>query len=168
MLQRSLIAIAIAAQLGLIASAQAFDDAKYPDFSGQWRPVRLPPEFGQQAFDPTKPWGRGQEAPLTAEYRAILEQSLLDQAAGGQGHWPSGARCIPAGMPTAMTVYGEMEVVVLPDTTYVLLNHNSEIHRRIYTDGRDWPRSAEPSFQGYSIGRWLDEKGDGRFTVLAA
>jgi hypothetical protein len=168
MLQRSLIAIAIAAQLGLIASAQAFDDAKYPDFSGQWRPVRLPPEFGQQAFDPTKPWGRGQEAPLTAEYRAILEQSLLDQADGGQGNWPSGARCIPAGMPTAMTVYGEMEVVVLPDTTYVLLNHNSEIHRRIYTDGRDWPQAVEPSFQGYSIGRWRDETGTGHFNVLEA
>jgi len=161
-------AIAIALLLAASATARAFDDAKYPDFSGQWRPVRLPPEFGQQAFDPTKPWGRGQDAPLTAEYRAILEQSLADQADGGQGNWPSGARCIPAGMPTAMTVYGEMEIVVLPETTYILLNHNSEIHRRIFTDGRDWPRAVEPSFQGYSIGRWRDENGDGRFNVLEA
>ena len=150
------------------APALAFDESKYPDFSGQWRPVRLPPSFGQQAFDPTKPWGRGQEAPLTPEYQAALEASLADQARGGQGNWPSGARCIPAGMPTAMTVYGEMEIIVLPQTTYVRLNHNAEVHRRIYTDGRDWPANVEPSFQGYSIGRWLDQKGDGHFNVLEA
>jgi len=169
MRQRSAIgAIAVAALLSSLAAAQAFDEAKYPDFSGQWRPVRLPPEFGQQAFDPTKPWGRGQEAPLTPEYRAILERSLADQADGGQGNWPSGARCIPAGMPTAMTVYGEMEIIVLPQTTYVRLNHNAEINRRINTDGRDWPSAVEPSFQGYSIGRWRDETGSGRFNVLEA
>jgi hypothetical protein len=158
--------VAIAALLSSIAAAQAFDDAKYPDLSGQWRPVRLPPIFGQQAFDPTKPWGRGQEAPLTPEYQALLEASLAEQANGGQGNWPSGARCLPAGMPTSMTVYGEMEIVVLPEITYVRLNHNADIHRRIYTDGREWPQAVEPSFQGYSIGRWLDESGNGRFDAL--
>ena len=35
---------------------------------------------------------------------------------------------------------------------------------RILTDGRDWPPTIPtPSFAGYSIGRWLDEDGDGRF-----
>jgi hypothetical protein len=162
----SITAIAIAALLTSVAGAQAFDDANYPDFSGQWRPIRHPGVGGQQAFDPTKPWGRGQQAPLTPEYQAVLEASLADQANGGQGNWPSGARCVPAGMPTMMTVYGEMEIVVLPEITYVRLNHNSEIHRRIYTDGRDWPDEIEPSFQGYSIGRWIDTDGNGRFGVL--
>jgi hypothetical protein len=38
--------------------------------------------------------------------------------------------------------------------------------RRIFTDGRDWPKVIEPTFQGYSIGRWTDEAGQGRYDVL--
>ena len=155
----------IAALLASLTTAQAFDDTKYPDLSGLWRAVNLR-VGGQAAFDPTKPWGRGQQAPLTPEYQAIHEASLADQANGGQGNWHSGSRCMPPGMPATMTVYGEMEIVVLPEVTHVLLNHNSGYHRRIYTDGRDWPKEVEPSFQGYSIGKWIDEDGDGRFDVL--
>jgi len=158
-------AIAAAALLTSIGAVGAFDDAAYPDLSGQWFAVRLG-VGGQPAFDPTKSWGRGQQAPLTPEYQAILEASLADQAQGGQGNWPSGARCMPPGMPATMTVFGEMQIVVLPETTYILLNHNTDFHRRIYTDGRDWPSEIEPSYQGYSIGKWVDTVGDGRFDLL--
>jgi hypothetical protein len=162
----SICAIAITALSASIVAVQAFDDATYPDLSGQWRAVRPPGVDGQAAFDPTRPWGHGQQAPLTPEYQALLDASLADQANGGQGNWPSGVRCMPAGMPASMTVYGEMEIVVLPETTYILLNHNTEIQRRIYTDGRDWPVDVEPTYQGYSIGRWIDA-GAGRFEALA-
>jgi len=54
-----------------------------------------------------------------------------------------------------------------PDTTHILIEH---IHdsRRIHTDGRDWPEDmdANPMFAGYSIGKWIDEDGDGRYDVL--
>ena len=156
---------ALAALLASLATAQAFDDSKYPDLSGLWRAINLR-VGGQPAFDPTKPWGRGQQAPLTPEYQAIHDASLADQANGGQGNWHSGSRCMPPGMPATMTVYGEMEIVVLPEVTHVLLNHNSGYHRRIYTDGRGWPTEVEPTFQGYSIGKWIDADGDGRFDVL--
>ena len=49
-----------------LASAYAFDETKYPDWAGQWR---LGPPT---KWDPSKPPGRGQEAPLTPEYRAIF------------------------------------------------------------------------------------------------
>jgi hypothetical protein len=29
--------------------------------------------------------------------------------------------------------------------------------RRIFTDGRAWPAFIEPSFNGYSIGKWADD-----------
>jgi hypothetical protein len=106
MLFRGSIAIATAALLASIATAQAFDDAKYPDFFGVWRRVNFR-VAGQPSFDQTKPWGRGQQAPLTPEYQAIHEASLADQANGGQGNWQSGARCMPPGMPASMNVYGE-------------------------------------------------------------
>jgi len=38
--------------------------------------------------------------------------------------------------------------------------------RRIYTDGRDWPQELEPAFRGHSIGKWIDEDGDGRYDLL--
>ena len=158
---------AMAALLASMATAPAFDVSNYPDLSGVWRAVNQR-VGGQAAFDPSKPWGRGQQAPLTPEYQAVLEASLADQANGGQGNWYSGSRCMPPGMPATMNVYGEMEILVTPQITHVLVNHNSGYHRRIYTDGRDWPNEVEPSFQGYSIGKWIDEDGNGRFNVLEA
>jgi hypothetical protein len=167
MLYRNLIfTVVFAALLVTSTAAQAFHDAKYPDLSGQWVAVRIPGVTGQPAFDPTKPWGRGQQAPLTPEYQKVLEASIADQALGGQGNWHTGAECLPPGMPAMMTLYRPMEIVVLPEITYILVDHIMDSHRRIYTDGRDWPKNVEPSFMGYSIGKWIDEKGDGRFTVL--
>ena len=108
--------------------------------------------LGQSRFDMSKPWGPGQQAPLTPEYQAILAASLADQANGGQGNWQSGARCLPPGMPATMNGYNSLEIVVLPDITYIMVEHDLPIHRRIYTDGRGWPDQIEPTFQGYSIG----------------
>ena len=28
--------------------------------------------------------------------------------------------------------------------------------RKIFTDGRDWPKDPAPTFAGYSIGKWSD------------
>ena len=158
-------AVAAVALFTSVAAAEAFDDAKYPDFSGQWRAIRLG-VGGQPAFDPTKAWGRAQQAPLTPEYKAVFEASLAEQAKGGQGNWYSGARCLPPGMPATMTVYSEMEIVVLPEITYLLFNHNLPTERRVYTDERGWPAEVDLTYQGYSIGRWIDEDQDGRYDVL--
>src|SRR5213082_2488873 len=101
---RPWIATAAFAAVLSATDAQAFDDAKYPDLSGQWVAVRLGVR-GQPAFDPTKPWGLGQQAPLTPEYQKVLEQSVADQAKGTQGNWLSGVSCLPPGMPAMMTLY---------------------------------------------------------------
>src|SRR6266480_1775485 len=136
MLCRSLIALA-AVLVMPISSALAFDDAKYPDLKGQWIRARVPGAVGQPPWDPTKPWGRGQQAPLTPEYQAIFEANLQDQAGGGFGTtW--GWACRTSGMPLMMNLFDPMEIVVLPETTYMLIDqHNTQ--RRIYTDARDWP-----------------------------
>jgi hypothetical protein len=164
--RNSIRAAAVTAALLMTSlAALAFDDAKYPDLSGQWVAVRLGVR-GQPAFDPTKPWGLGQQAPLTPEYQKILEQSVADQAKGTQGNWLSGVSCLPPGMPAMMTLYRPMEIIVLPETTYVRIDHTHQSHRRIYTDGRDWPKDALPSFRGYSIGAWIDTDGDGKYDTL--
>jgi hypothetical protein len=161
MLDRSLIgAMALAAALGAATvDARAFDDAKYPDLKGQWRVVG-----GPMRFDTNKAWGPGQQAPLTPEYQAIFEANLVDQAAGGQGTTPT-YTCISPGMPRVTNGYGQMEVVITPDTTHILVQHIHD-NRRIYTDGREWPAELEPSLLGYSIGAWIASKSDGPYDVL--
>jgi len=154
----SIVSIALAALFATVASARAFDEAKYPDWTGQW--ILGPPA----KWDRSKPPGRGQQAPLTPEYHAIFEANLADQAAGGQGTDPTYV-CIPDGMPRAMNVVFPMEIVILPKTTYIMIEYLSML-RRIYTDGRDWPKGHEPSFMGYSIGKWIDEGGTGRYNAL--
>jgi hypothetical protein len=163
---RNLIAaLALAAALpAATGGAQAADDAKYPDWSGQWTVILTPGLPGQRVkFDPTKPWGAGQQAPLTTEYRKVLQDSMADQAKGGIGNYPS-ATCRAGGMPRMMST-GQFEYVVTPETTYVLIG-GEDHYRRIFTDGRDWPGAIDPSYQGYSIGKWIDEDGDGRYDVL--
>jgi len=141
-----------------LAGAHAFDESRYPDWAGQWR---LGPPT---KWDPTKPPGRGQEAPLTPEYQAIFEANLADQAAGGQGTDPTYI-CIPDGMPRAMNVVFPMEIVIMPKITYIMIEYLGML-RRIYTDGRDWPQDQEPAFMGYSIGKWIDAEGNGRYDAL--
>lgn len=47
-----------------------------------------------------------------------------------------------------------------------MIDHIHDAHRRIYTDGRDWPEEVEPTFLGHSIGKWMDTDRDGRFDTL--
>lgn len=150
---------ALAAMCFTTVESQAWDDAKYPDLKGQWRVVG-----GPMRFDTNKGWGPGQQAPLTPEYQKIFEANLKDQAEGGQGTTPT-YTCLSPGMPRVTNGYGQMEFVVTPETTHILVQHIHD-NRRIFTDGRTWPAEIEPSFLGYSLGQWIDEDGDGRYDVL--
>src|SRR5215467_4971452 len=107
-------AIALAATLMVTMSgAAAADEAKYPNWKGQWS--RFNPNREGQAvkFDPTKGSGLGQQAPLTPEYQKVLEESMADQAAGGLGNYPS-AHCILGGMPRVMSPSFQ-EYVITPE-----------------------------------------------------
>src|SRR5579871_2962194 len=175
MLQRSSIGVTVTRSCALVpalmlltalGSARASDDGKYPtNWKGEWtRVVHREVEI-QGAFDQTKPFGLGQDAPLTPEYQKVLKQSMDDQANGGLGNYPT-AVCRPSGMPRIMT-FGRQEYVITPETTYILLSGSDHL-RRVFTDGRDWPANPKPTYGGYSIGRWVDESGTGRYDTLIA
>ena len=167
MLDRGTIsAMALAALLCASSGARAFDDAQYPNLKGQWIGVRGATGGAQPSFNPIKRWGTTQKAPLTPEYDAMFKANLVDQAAGGQGTNAT-STCLAPGMPMVMNAHSPMEFIVLPETTYIRVDHIRDTHRRIYTDGRDWPKDLEPSFDGYSIGKWIDQGGGGRYGALA-
>jgi hypothetical protein len=161
MLYRSSIAAAaLALALGAtICSVQAWDESKYPNWKGQWRSLG-----GPMRFDESKAWGPGQQAPLTPEYQKIFEENLADQRAGGQG-LDRDYLCWSPGMPRVTNFYGQAEIVITPDTIHILIDH---IHddRRIFTDGRTFADAKEDSFLGFSLGKWVDTDGDGKFDVL--
>ena len=153
-------AIALCAALCItFADSQAWDDKLYPDFSGQWRPIG-----GPGRFDISKPPGKGQQAPLTPEYQAKLDEVLAHRARGSlEGNFT--VTCLPTGMPRMMIVYETMDIIVLPEMTYIRMTLMNEL-RRIHTDGRTWPEKLMPTFSGTSIGQWSDEDGDGRYDTL--
>jgi hypothetical protein len=148
------VVLAMAAVLAAAATqARAFDDTKYPDLKGVWL------DTGSHK------WGsKDEKPPLTPEYQAIFEANLADQAAGGPGDTPT-LYCLPPGMPRQMNVYEPMQIVIEPDMVHLLIEHVHD-SRRIYTDGRDWPKEMEPMFAGYSIGHWVDTDGGGRYDEL--
>jgi hypothetical protein len=179
-LRSSTCAVAVALTATVMAGAvQANDDAKFPNWKGAWARWAPPNSArdpgnggtgftagGQPSFDQTKPWGFGQQAPLTPEYRKVLEDSMADQANGGEGNFFDHAvRCMPGGMPLMTIAFTPLEFVVTPETTYILIG-GAEHYRRIFTDGRDWPEGNEPTYAGYSIGKWIDTDGDGAYDTL--
>jgi hypothetical protein len=151
-------AAAFMTALVVTVTASAQEAKRYPDWEGMWNrgsPVG--------SWDPTKPPGRGQQAPLTAEYQQVLEANIGKQKIGMEVD-PK-ATCGPVGMPRVMAMYEPMEIVIKPKVTYMIIESMSPI-RRIYTDGRGWPQEVEPSFTGYSIGRWIDSAGSGAYDTL--
>jgi len=162
MLHRRLIdALALAAALVLACDAAlAFDESKFPDWSGQW----LRTYGGNPRYDQTKPI-RKQEAPLKPEYQARFEGSMKDQDEGGHG-LDRGYSCLPQGMPRMMSGVSPFEFLFFPGVTYMIFERTEFSPRRIYTDGRDWPKTEQTWFPGYSIGKWLDTDADGRYDTL--
>src|SRR5262249_59799429 len=97
-------AIALATALLLSAPAQAHDETKYPEFRGQW--VRA---HQRSQWDPSKPRGLGQQAPLTPEYRAIFEANL---AALRTTTVDPQLRCLPAAAPRLMIAHETLAIIV--------------------------------------------------------
>jgi hypothetical protein len=83
------------------------------------------------------PGGLGRQLPLTPEYQAIFEASHKQLAAGD----PT-ARCIPPVMPRMMMPIHSMETVIMPDTTYIMIETSSTL-RHIFADRRARIADAE-------------------------
>jgi hypothetical protein len=152
---RFIVALPLAAATLAVLADTAAADAKYPDLKGQWERVG-PPN-----------WTPAGKPPFTSEYQAVYEANRADMVNGGAGGVVS-QYCFPQGMPMMMNMYDPMEIVVTPDVTYILISHVNDSYRRIYTDGREWPDEDEfvPTHIGYSIGKWVDQDGDGTYDAL--
>src|SRR5262249_61283248 len=89
---------AVCALLAVLGAATARAE-QYPDWKGQW----LRKSAG--TFDPDRPFGLGQQAPLTPEDQKVLEESVENQPNDGNANNPIVA-CSPPGMPRTTIGYG--------------------------------------------------------------
>ena len=157
-----MIAAALASASTMPTGGARAEDAKYPNWKGEWDYIN--PRFGGQGvkYDPTKAFGPAQQAPLTPEYQKVHQDSMADQGRAGQLHRPCPLR--PGRMPAMMSAT-RMEYVLTAETTYISTGTDL---RRIFTDGRPWPTDLEATYQGYAIGHWIDTTGGGIFDTLEA
>jgi hypothetical protein len=61
--------------------------------------------------------------------------------------------CLPAGLPR-LDAYTHPYKIVQTGDLIVIMYESQTLFRQIFTDGRSHPQDPEPTWLGYSIGRW--------------
>jgi hypothetical protein len=127
-------------KVNLSAPAPQLADGK-PDLSGVWKVTRsyllnaapdLKPEDVQ-------PWAA----------------ALYKQSADNYRNDTDGINCLPPGPKASISLGGgyPVKIVQTPDLVIVLYEYQT-IFRQIFTDDRALPSDPNPTWMGYSIGRW--------------
>jgi hypothetical protein len=62
-------------------------------------------------------------------------------------------RCLPVGVPRMHALSFYRKYIQLPELL-VILNEIDTSHRQIFMDGRTLPVDPQPSWDGYSVGKW--------------
>jgi hypothetical protein len=129
----------------LSAVAPRKPDGK-PDLSGIWNgdtPAlqnlkylsNLAADFKPGEF-PIQPWA----------------DSLTKQRTPGGSEWPP-SRCLPPGVPVLNTGNRSLKIIQEPDLVVILYEVFGQF-RQIFLDGRIQPKDPNPTWLGYSVGRW--------------
>jgi hypothetical protein len=126
-----------------------------PDFSGLWEPEinkPCPPDgcpdglAGQEFFDigwslkgglPYQPWAR----------ELVKERTIQN------GKDDPNTRCLPVGV-IKMHTHPLLRKIAQVPGLILILNEREAMYRQIFTDGRPLPVDPQPSFNGYSTGKW--------------
>lgn len=114
-----------------------------PDLSGFWMPEDPTKYLLNLAAD-----YKMEDIPLKPAARALYNQRIDNN---GKDH--PGAYCLPSGIPEKDNIPDGLKLVQTEDLT-LMLHESRTIYRQIFTDGRPLPKDAEPTWMGYSIGRW--------------
>ena len=147
--QRSTLARRADGRVDLDAAAPRTPEGR-PDLSGVWEQYSEfePPIHLLNLAAGLKP----EEVPLRPWAQDLLRQR---QANNGADH--PGARCLPSGIPEKNAVPAPFKIVQTPGLI-VILYESRTIFRQVFLDGRSLPPvDAQPTWQGYSVGRWEDD-----------
>jgi len=111
-----------------------------PDLSGIWQVpglnylINIARDLKEVPF---QPWAE-------AEYKRRVETLGKDD--------PNNF-CLPSIIPEKIAVTSPWKIVEIPGEV-IILYESRTIFRQIFTDGRELPKEPNPSWQGYSVGKW--------------
>jgi hypothetical protein len=140
-----------------------------PDLSGVWRTAYGNPDENERLF------GAGVKAFVQpgddpSSFSKYFLDILVDFPANAKPMRPaavelfrqnvafkarsSSARCLPQGLPrTDINSYAPFKIIQTPGVIAVMYEVDNT-HRQIYTDGRPLPVDPQPTWGGYSVGKW--------------
>jgi hypothetical protein len=90
--------------------------------------------------------------PGDVPYQPWAAQLTQERANGARGKDDPAAYCVP-GMPKLIVLPYPYKIYQLPRVT-VILYEGFTTFRQIFTDGRELPKDPQPSWMGYSVGKW--------------
>jgi hypothetical protein len=124
---------------------------KKPDLSGTW----WVPHYGTEGVDAPPKYLVNLAADLKPD-----EVPMLPWAAAAQKQRASDlskdfplSRCFPLPAPATFTEPLPFKIIQTPALTAILYEHMGR-YRQIFTDGRALPKDPQPTWLGYSVGRW--------------
>ena len=110
-----------------------------PDLSGVWRIhksylLNAAPDLKSEDI---QPWAE-------AIYKRSADNFRNDS---------DGINCLPPGPKTSLSVGSPVKIVQTPQLVIFLYEYQT-LFRQVFTDGRELPKDANPTWMGYSIGHW--------------
>ena len=142
-------------KVNLSARAPRTRDGK-PDMAGIWRaapdPLGVPEGVENEVFPR---YFRNIARDLTPEQVGLRPQAdaLFKERLASEGRIAPEAHCVPVGVPGIDTFPYPFKIVQMP-RLIIMLYEKDTTYRQIFMDGRPLPQDPNPSFNGYSVGRW--------------
>ena len=135
-----------------------------PNLSGLWQTAAAPPEMLERLI-PGATNGAGEE-PLSQYFINIFSDfkpdevpmrpeaaALFQQRSKAFSNVSPLSHCLPEGMPLVEMAPAPYKIIQMPGLT-VMLYERDTTFRQVYTDGRRLPDDPQPSWLGYSVGKW--------------
>lgn len=144
----------------LSAPAPKLPDGRTPDLSGIWEAEkRLCDEATARlgcidaveglpvaAFNIAS--GPKEVLPMQPWAEALVKRRRADS-----GKEDPVARCLPQPSPRGWSNFGLQKIIQTAESVTILDEYMLQ-YRQIFSDGRALPTNPEPTFKGYSVGRW--------------
>ena len=141
--------------VGQTAATGTRNGATVPDLSGVWANITVPtpntnpvpsPTFNPE--DPSfQPWAQ-------VKWEANRNDNPGQANTNGRvDRDPTIASCFPTGLPRLMTEVFPFEIIQVRGRVLILFEKDYAVSH-IWTDGRKLPEDPDPSYMGYSIGKW--------------
>jgi len=127
-----------------------------PDLSGIWRAAPDPqgkPEGVENEIFPRYFLNMAKDLRSEDLLLRPPADTLFKEQVQSDGKLAPEARCVPVGVPGINTFPLAFKILQMPRLIIVLFEKDTT-YRQIFMDGRPLPQDPNPSFMGYSVGRW--------------